>query len=316
LEHVAKKIVAAAAPYLRPADRQTARPYSSQIELPLETLQRALDALQSMAEPATWRHLEITAAGYPESGWMGCDSATMIEVLYSFAAPLYAARALSYEARRNIALLENTSRFQFALVDAALNAFLDEGALATASPAIAYTPRVPNWRLKRVQEPTRYWWQGLSPDRFDSLRTLFLRPGAAPGAVDIVPPNEFHDAYRSLFGVGCPDRMQQQLLGLLGNGFYGFTPRSRPVLWRVIVCQARLYHAALGNREFDPEDDSFPSVARTFVPRDRSTFPFTGDWLSDQQLYEPLEVTMSATTSYLNAFVIPRLSATLAGFQE
>jgi hypothetical protein len=316
LQEVAQRILAAAAPYLRPADRRAPRPYSPHIGLPTEALQRALDAIESMAQPATWRHLEITASGYPETGWMGCDSATLIEVLHSFAAPLYAARALSYDARRNLALLDRRSRLKIGIATAALDAFLDEAALATTYPPIPYTPRVANWRAKRVQEPARYWWQGLSADRFDGLRALFLRPGGTVGSVEIVPASEFHDAYRSLFGAGCPDRAQQQALGLLGNGFYGFLPRTRPVLWRVLICHARLYHAALGNTDFEPDRDQLSSVARAFVPRDSSVFPFSHPSLDDHELYEPFDVSLSATTSYLNTFVVPRLSATLAATRE
>jgi hypothetical protein len=199
-----------------------------------------------------------------------------------------------------------------ALLDAALDAFLNEVVLASIPPPIPYSPRVPNWRAKRVAEPARYWWQGLSPDRFDEARSLFLRsPTSANESFELVPVHEFCDTYRTLYDIECPDKKRHQALGLLANGFFGFTPRSRPVLWRVIVCHSRLYHASLGNMEFDPNGDAPNDLVRVFLPRNTETFPFAPPLLDEDELYEPFAATMAATTSYLSTFVVPRLAATL-----
>lgn len=317
IDQVAEAILRKAAPYLGPTKRQSPRAYATQIGFPSLAVERAVEILQSMTKPTTWRHLEITAPGYPEDGWMGCDSSTLIEVLYGFAAPLYAARALSYGACRNRALLGRSSRLKLALLNAALDTFLDEGPLASALPSISYSPRVPNWRAKRIAEPARYWWQGLSPDRFDDVRPIFLRPSeSAAEWFELVPVAEFHENYRALYAAGCPDPKQQQALGLLGNGFFGFTPRNRPVLWRVLVCHSRLYQAALGNMKFDPDKDSPRDATAVFVPRDSEAFPFTSPSLRDTDLYEAFEVTMAATTAYLDTFIVPRLTSALAAIQE
>ncbi len=317
ISKVAEQILEAAAPYLRPTQRQYPRPYSTQIEFPVEAIRRALDVLESLTMPATWRQLEHSAPGYPNSGWMGSDSATIIEVLYGFAAPLYVARAVSYAARRSQSLLDRSSRLRLAFLDAALEVFLNEGAIASTSPPIPYSPRVPNWRRKRVEDPARYWWQGITPDRFDEARPFLLR--SSPSAIDsiaLVPINEFRDSYRALFRSGLSNERQQQTLGLLGNAFYGFTPRTRPVLWRMIMCQARLYQAALGNTEFDPEKDSARDAERIFTPREPSMFPFTVASVPDDVLYEPLNITASAATTYLTTFVVPRLVAAMLASQE
>lgn len=64
--------------------------------------------------------------------------------------------------------------------------------------------------------------------------------------------------------------------------------------------------------ELDTEKDAPSDVKRVFVPRDPTPFPFTAPSLSQDVLYEPFEVTMAATSSYLNDFVVPRLSSVFA----
>jgi hypothetical protein len=315
IEVVAAKILEKAAPYLRPSWRSAPRPYSTTLGFPADAVKRAMEVLESLAQPAIWRHLEITAADYPQKGWLGSTSSTLIEVLYGFAAPLYAARGLSYDALRNRALLDRSSRLRLALLDAALDAFIDEGLLALSAPAIRYSPRVPNWRLKRVEEPARYWWQGLSPDRFDELRSYFLKPGASDArSFDLVTVQEFHGIYQALSEPAYGK--DHQALGLLGNGFFGFTPQTRPILWRIIVCQSRLYQAAMGNTQFDAENESPAHAIGVFVPKDDTVFPFRSPGVSDGDLYEPFADTMAACTSYLETFVVPRLKACLAADRE
>jgi hypothetical protein len=199
------------------------------------------------------------------------------------------------------------------LLDAALDAYLNEGVLAAMPPAIPYTPRVQDWRAKRIENPARYWWQGLSPDRFDTLRPLFLKPSRSANAFELVGISEFRDTYRALYAAGCPNPKQQQALGLLANGFFGFTPRTRPILWRLLVCQARIYNAAL---QEDLASLAAEASAVWWSPNYTDRFPFITAHQVSEQLYEPFATTMAASTTYLQTFVTPRLSAALAAAGE
>jgi hypothetical protein len=55
---VSEKILATAAPYLRPTQMQPSRAYSTQMDFPSDAVRRAVEVLESIAEPATWRHLD------------------------------------------------------------------------------------------------------------------------------------------------------------------------------------------------------------------------------------------------------------------
>jgi hypothetical protein len=309
LAEVATKIIEVAAPFLRRPDGGEWKKYSSNVTVPVDLIRRALDAIDTLAQPATWPYMNITAPGYPDAGWMGSDSSTLIEILHGFACPLFAYRALEYEARRNAALIDGRSRLIVALLEAAVELFTNEVLIAAVPPQIPYAPRVPDWRSKRMAEPARYWWQGLSPDRFDELRSTFLRTSTSGSDTSVVSAVEFREIYESLYSPQCPDRRQRQSLGLLANAFYGFIPRDRPVLWRVLAGQARLYGAILASPEFALEIGSSFSTDDLFCNRNGSKFPYTAPSFSWDTLYEPFESTVGATTSYLNAFVTPRLNA-------
>lgn len=279
----------------------------------MELVERAGDVLSSLADPTTWEHLKIKNSDYPQTGWMGSDSSTVIEVLHGFFSPLFAARALRYKAKRSRALLDKTQRLRLTLLRSALRVFLEEEDLASTSPVIPYTPRVPDWRQKRIEKPSQYWWQGLSPDRFRDARSIFLKTGTTEENenFEIVQISEFRNTYRRLYGNECPDKRQRQALGILGNGFYGFTPRSRPVLWRIIVCHGRLYEALLGNTVYDPATDSREDVREVFEPIDKSRFPFKKPPVEDEELFESFSKTIKAVDSYLHNFVVPKLESAL-----
>jgi hypothetical protein len=309
IERVADQILRVAGSHLARLRGGQAE-YTSRLSISTGRIERALEVIESLGNPATWAQLEVTAPGYPASGWMGTDSPALVEILYGFSAPLVEFRQLTYTGRRNLALLEPRSRLQFALLESAFELFTNEVGLATMAPMIEYTPRVPGWREKRRVNPARYWWQGVSPERFDAAVPFFLRSdGAGGGADPLVSASQFHDVYGHAFRSG--DEKVQQALGLLANGFYGFRPSTRPVLWRVCVCLARIYNAVLGNCAFDRDSGDLARLDTVLQPRNASCFPFLYEALPETT-YEPYPRTLDATLQYLTAAMLPRLRGYLA----
>lgn len=313
LEAVADKILQVAGTHLRKRSSTRAQ-YTSRLHVRTERIQRALEIIESLGSPTTWPQLKLSAPGFPETGWMGSDSSMLIEIVYGFSAPLVEYRLLAYAARRNLALLDSQTRLQFALLESAFELFTNEGELATTDPAIEYTPRVPEWRKKRIANPARYWWQGVSPERFDAAVPFFLRPKDAGIDSDpLVTAQEFLDVYRHAFQ--SRDEKIQQAIGLLANGFYAFTSSSRPVLWRVCVSLARIYHALLGNTSFHPSMGDLTLLPTVYQPSNESCFPFNFD-ASSCELFEPFPQTLDATLNYLTVITLPRIRAYLAAPRE
>ena len=237
---------------------------------------------------------------------MGSDDPVLIETLYAFVAPIIEYRELAYVVRRNFALLSNNSRIHFGLMETASQVICSEDIVASMDPSIQYTPRVPGWRVKRLENPQRYWWQGISEDRLREATPFFLRTPPVNGD-SLLTAVEFHETYHRIYRSG--DAKLQQSLGLLANGFYGFTPATRPVLWRVCVILSLIYAAATGNSIFNAEDDDSSAVACLFQPRNVSLYPF--ECANDMQLYEDHHTTLRAARSYLAITCEPRIRAYL-----
>jgi hypothetical protein len=309
----AERILQVAGTHL-PQRRGGSPTYTSELAAPMAHILRALDVLESLSHPATWAQLDFSASGYPAVGWMGTDSSTFVEVIYGFLAPLIEYRRLQYSVRRNLALLDTRTRLQFALLETAFGCFCNESELATADPAIEYTPRVPQWRSKRLTNAARYWWQGISPDRFDAAVPFFIQAGGSARGTDrLLAPQEFLDVYRRAFA--SRDAKVQQAIGLVANGFYGFRPASRPVLWRVCISIARIYQAILGNSRFDPTGANLNQFEQLYHPLDTEVFPFRLTSVPNE-LYEPYPETLAATLRYLEASSLPRIRSYLAAPRE
>ena len=99
--------------------------------------------------------------------------------------------------------------------------------------------------MVREAETSRYWWQGLSEERWHDAVAQFTLPDEAGGS-RLMSGHEFRNRYRSLFAEGSD--ADQQALGLAANPLFRFTAFDRPVYWRLLVCQSLLFHALLRTR--------------------------------------------------------------------
>ena len=167
-------------------------------------------------------------------------------------------------------------------------------------------------RGKRAANPQRYWWQGISEDRLRDAIPYLLRSNATDTDDLLVSADDFHATYQRVYASG--DVQRQQALGLLSNGFYGFTPFSRPVLWRVCVTLALLYSAATGHSTFDAESDDAAEAAKLFQPKDPARFPF--NYQTTAELFEPYETTFNAALRYVESTCLPQVRASLNAARE
>lgn len=179
--------------------------------------------------------------------------------------------------------------------------------IAALEPRINYSPRVPNWRIERQINPQKYWWQGLSDDRFSDAVIEFVESGN--DSRHILTRDEFSERYKSLYRSGT--KSKQQALGLAANSLYGFTPATRPVYWRLLIIQSRLYHAFM-KISLDDMDKPVTSqnIASLFALSPEDEFPF-GKVSLECERFEPFSATLKASTEYINYLVIPKLELSL-----
>jgi hypothetical protein len=309
LEEVANKILYVAGQHLDRTARSVVGRYSSDFDYPLDRLTHAVDVIHSLGQPQTWQHLKITRPGYPEHGWMGCDSSALVDILYDLMSPLVEFRQMDYGLRRSLSVFRRRARALFGLLEAAFEALFNDYNIANSACPIAYTPRVPDWRVKRPRNPQRYWWQGISRERFDKAVPYFI----CTDSEQLVTIQEFRGTYHRLYN--STDARGQQDLGLLANALYGFTPESRPVYWRLLIYWLRLYHAALCNGQLEPDEPDLDLIERLLSPSESCNI-LHGFPMEDLQLFEPLDVSIQATSEHLVTFAIPRLRSYLEAPRE
>jgi hypothetical protein len=190
----------------------------------------------------------------------------------------------------------------------------NDGDVAALSPRIAYTPRVPDWQTKRATNPQRYWWQGISPERFDDAGRFFLQSTqSSTGTNQLVSMQAFREQYRAV--AASSDKRSQQALGLLANPLYGFSPGERPVYWRLLVIIGRLYDSLLGNTNFDSTVNSASTTEEIFRATDTTGFPYRVN-VDPSKLFEPFATTFDVSSQYLETFTLPKLRLCLEAASE
>ena len=174
--------------------------------------------------------------------------------------------------------------------------------MAASGNAIDYTPRVPQWREKRDAAPRRYWWQGISEERFDGARGAFVKEIDAELDVKMFSFNEFKATYESAYQ---GDASAQKPLGLLANALYGFDPESRPVYFRLVTFWFACYSTFLKINDDSKIVTEYPiqieHLNEMWAPH------FDAERQSD---------VFEATKEYWSDFVRPRLKRCLEGPQE
>jgi hypothetical protein len=276
--------------------------YSSNIEFAFDSVSAALAAIETLSLPETWARLTVERPLCNE-GWMGSNSDQLIDILYALYRPIVVHQLLRRDIERNFSMLDWRKRLQFILLEFAKEIILHDAKIAALRPAISYTPRVPGWRRLREENPQKYWWQGLSHDKLEDALKAFCKD--AGGRLRLLSLEEFRQYYHSVFG--SRNEKEQQAIGLAANALYGFTPRARPVYWRLLVLQSRLYRGSLNCRSHSFRRPTSPEeVLAALGSNGAAAFP-SGAVPGDVEAFEPFATTVQATTDFLSTIVVPQV---------
>jgi hypothetical protein len=276
--------------------------YTSPLSIDFQSVATAIDAIQALGNPRTWTDFADTR---PDGLWMKSDSDALTNTLYAIWAPmvtLYLER-VSWE-RRFASFEDWRSRLQVLLMKAVSDVYQDDDTVSRIEPPIRYTPRVPGWRSRRESDPARYWWQGLSDDRWTKAAREFVTrdPDELPR---LMSAQEFRTQYRALFASG--DDAAQQSLGLAANALFRFSTAERPVYWRVLAAQALLHHGLLRTRSTTLDcPRTVDDVLLLCSPVDSSGFPL-GPADPAAERFESMATTVAASRAYIREMVAPRL---------
>lgn len=107
---------------------------------------------------------------------------------------------------------------------------------AKVTPELNYDPNCVDWKKKRELSPPVYWRQGLPIGRLDSaLESMIVEDASTQRLMSF---GEFESAYYD------SSTSLSASFGSVTDLFVGFHPKSRPVLWRILLAQAHILSAS------------------------------------------------------------------------
>ena len=201
IEAVVSAIIKVAGGTREVTSQQLATRYAKDFEFPLDLLIQAKASIHKLSNDQVWMNLRSQNDMRSKTVWMGTDAEDLVTILYNLYAPLAAFHQMSYALERTLTTFSRYSQLRFAFLESAYYALTNESQLATSGERIDYTPRVSQWRLKRQNTPSRYWWQGLSEERFEKAKAYFIRHPKT-GFPDMVDIAAFRQIYTVAYNSG------------------------------------------------------------------------------------------------------------------
>jgi hypothetical protein len=157
----------------------------------------------------------------------------------------------------------------YSLAKQIYSSFGDDFDLANASDTkLPYDPHSANAESERVTTPAVYWQQGVPIGILDNaVQALIVKD--PQGTSWVMSFAEFEIDYeRSGSSV-------QRAFDRIRYLFEDFHPRTRPVLWRILIAQAHLYRALLQTRSGEQSNQNLVAIAK-FPPSERKQFDWRG----------------------------------------
>ena len=160
--------------------------------------------------------------------------------------------------------------------------------------SLPYTPYVDGWRQKRELNPSQFRRQGLPLGRLDNaIGTLLMKAGEV--GERIATFGEFEAQFSNV--------AQEDVSGPAGAArdlFSGFSPTTRPVLWRLLLAQFVIYKAlAVSIRRNDAALEVLVDPWRSITPEERAALGLPANPTASL----PAPITDAA--KYLQMHVIP-----------
>jgi hypothetical protein len=209
-----------------------------------ELSENALHRIYSLARTARKGKLE------PPASWLSHSGYYMTSTMYNLLVPLVIVRLI----QRRLTVIDLT-------VDPYINSlyllsrwisysFTDDFEFARGGVSenesykeqleLEYRPHDSNWFTEREHTPAVYWRQGLPIGILDkAIDSLIVRE--TDKVLRYMNFGEFENEFRK-------DSEVKEHFQPVHDIFLNFHPKSRPVLWRMLVTQAHLYKAIISSR--------------------------------------------------------------------
>lgn len=260
----------------------------------------AIEMIKKLTDPEVWLELAKTEHNPPATVRPSLPRSSYLALaeIYGLYAPLAVIRGLGRNLSYLDLSLEPVIELQYHLCARIYGSFKDDIELAALPPAVAYHPFVDGWRDLRRTEPRTYWWQGLTMGRLEVMLDL-MTIEVGPGRSRVISFGEFEKLYGEIFLDPGEDRRKS--MAAAANALHCFRPADRPVFWRMLIAQARLYQGLLRSRS---TTFRVPRSSREWDDLLRLEEPESFRWRSPDDAGAPLEETLAVTDRYLQAKVV------------
>jgi hypothetical protein len=285
--------------YLYEARKRLYQEYEPLLFQLVELSETALRRIYGLARTAKQGNL-----GPDQSGWLSPDNTSSgyyaPNTIYRLLAPLVIIKLI----QRRLTLVDLTVdlhiNYQYLLAKWLYRSFAHDFRLASMEPRLEYDPNSEEWHERRETHPKKYWRQGIVAGRLDNaVEALII--GEPNGILRCMSFGEFESIYNDPDTSGKFDTFR--------DIFMNFHPKTRPVLWRILITQAHIYQALLRTREMKisaPDDRFAPSLLKSISEEDRLIF----DWrqrseeaTDEEVLSQPFEAALAYLRKYLGSLL-------------
>jgi hypothetical protein len=235
------------------------------------------------------------------TGWLAPNDYYMASTIYRLLAPLAVIKLI----QRLLTLVDLTVdphiNNQYSLAKWLYMSFTEDFALARIAPCLDYDPNHEKRLEKLKRKPEKYWRQGIFAGVLDNAVEALLVHDPN-GSMRCMSFGEFESTYKT--------SKEHNKFDACIELFKNFHPKTRPVLWRVLVTQAYIYKALLRAREMkltDTDNHAAPKLLRTMSDEERLDFDWrqSSDKVTDEE--EVLKQPFDAAYVYLREHLGPQL---------
>lgn len=235
-----------------------------------ELSESALKSIQTLATLASEGKLEPGPKSYLK------DNYYRLSVMHRLLAPLAMVKLIQRRLTHVDLSLDIGIYRQYTLARQAYFSFADEFGFAKSKPELPYEPFDDEVEKKAISKPEIYWRQGAPR-------------GVIDGAVESMIFKDDDTGLRVMTYAECESEYNKTKSSVRKNFdeisylFEDFHPRTRPILWRMLITEACLYHAlsrtqALHEHSWNTDQlikstESFHEWADWRQPKERSQDP-------------------------------------------
>jgi hypothetical protein len=288
------------------AERDARRDYEYEARKRLyEEYEPLLFQLVELSENAFYRVRSIARTARDEEikengeGWLEKPGYYMLSTIYKLLAPIALFKLMQRKLTFVDLTLDPAISNQYTLLKIIYLTFTCDFEFSRCGKQIEYNPNVNDWEVKRKLNPQKYWRQGLALGRLDNALEEMLTK--EDGKIRLITFGEYENVINMKLANKATSSWN------LTDIFSQFHPKSRPVMWRILIAQAHIYKIIAASTENDFSMSTVELHQKLIIPsNERKAFYWRAiddkDRVKIPEFEEPFDIAIKFIGTYLNEF--------------